>query len=153
MTEQTKNKAKETATENVHASENLQVLQSIIANNKIKSFQNVTSSRGGFISIVKSTNGTRLTISKQVNEKLGYPSELFVGFEDDYLLIFNAEGTDASNIKLRNNDKQKLTIYNTGLVNLIIDEFELDYTDKTSQSFADGHFKEQGRPVLYVKMV
>lgn len=153
MTEQTKNKAKETATENVHASENLQVLQSIIANNKIKSFQNVTSGRGGFISIVKSTNGTRLTISKQVNEKLGYPSELFVGFEDDYLLIFNAEGTDASNIKLRNNDKQKLTIYNTGLVNLIIDEFELDYTDKTSQSFADGHFKEQGRPVLYVKMV
>lgn len=148
MTEQTKNKAKETATENVHASENLQVLQSIIANNKIKSFQNVTSGRGGFISIVKSTNGTRLTISKQVNEKLGYPSELFVGFEDDYLLIFNAEGTDASNIKLRNNDKQKLTIYNTGLVNLIIDEFELDYTDKTSQSFADGHFKEQGRPVL-----
>lgn len=60
MTEQTKNKAKETATENVHASENLQVLQSIIANNKIKSFQNVTSGRGGFISIVKSTNGTRL---------------------------------------------------------------------------------------------
>lgn len=153
MTEQTKNKAKETTTEKVQVSEDLQVLQSIAAKNKIKEFKNISSGRGGFISIVKSTNGTRLTISKQVNEKLGYPSELFVGFEDDYLLIFNAEGTDASNIKLRNNDKQKLTIYNTGLVNLIIDEFELDYTDKTSQSFADGHFKEQGRPVLYVKMV
>ncbi|QGM31939.1 hypothetical protein GI482_16965 [Bacillus sp. N3536] len=153
MTEQTKIKAKETATEQVQVPENLQVLQSIIAKNKIKSFQNINSGRGGFISIVKSTNGTRFTISKQVNEKLGYPSELFVGFEDDYLIIFNAEGTDASNIKLRKNDKRKLTIYNTGLVNLIINEFELDYTDKTSRSFTDGHFKEQGRPVLYVKMV
>lgn len=153
MTEQTKNKAKETTTEKVQVSENLQILQSIAAKNKIKEFKNISSGRGGFISIVKSTNGTRLTISKQVNKELGYPTELFVGFEEDYLLIFNAEGLNVSNIKLRKNDKKKLTIYNTGLVNLIIDEFELDYTDKTSRSFAFGHFKEQGRPVLYVKMV
>ncbi|GEM_PF-2645736 len=153
MTEQTKNKAKETATENVQVSEDLKILQSIATNNKIKEFKNVSSGRGGFISIVKSTNGTRLTISKKVNEQLGYPKELFVGFEDEYLLIFNAEGLDVSNIKIPKNDKQKLTIYNTGLVNLIIDEFGLDYTDKTSQSFAEGYFENKGREILYVKLV
>lgn len=150
MTTQT-NTVKETTTKSV--TEDLQGLQSIIANNKIKAFQNVSSGRGGYISIVKSSNGTRLTISKQVNEQLGFPKELFIGFEDEYLIIFNAEGLDASNVKLQSNNKQKLTIYNTGLVNLIIEEFNLDYTDKTSQSFADGYIKEHGRPVLYVKMV
>lgn len=150
MTTQTNN-VKEATTKSV--TEDLKGLQNIIANNKIKAFQNVSSGRGGYISMVKSTNGTRFTISKQANEQLGYPKELFIGFEDEYLILFNAEGLDASNVKLSKNNKQKLSIYNTNLVNLIIEEFDLDYTDKTSQSFADGHYKDQGRPVLYVKMV
>lgn len=149
MTMQT-NKVNETTPE---VTNDLQVLQDIIANNNIKKFNSVSNKRGGYISIVKSTNGTRLTISKKVNEHLGFPEELFIGFENEYLIIFNAKGLDASNVKLQSNNKQKLTIYNTGLVNLIIEQFDLDYTDKTSQSFTDGHFKEQGRPVLYVKMV
>lgn len=149
MTMQT-NKVNETTPE---VTNDLQILQDIIANNNIKKFNSVSNKRGGYISIVKSTNGTRLTISKKVNEHLGFPEELFIGFENEYLIIFNAKGLDASNVKLQSNNKQKLTIYNTGLVNLIIEQFNLDYTEKTSQSFTDGHFKEQGRPVLYVKMV
>lgn len=153
MTEQTKNNAKETTTENLQVPENLQVLQSIIVNNKIKSFQNVSSGRGGFISIVKSTNGTRLTISKKVNEQLSYPMELFIGIEGDFLLIFNSEGLDAGNIKLEKNDKERLNIYNTSLVDSIIATFNLDYTGRTSRSFAEGYFENKGREILYVKLV
>lgn len=153
MKTNTKNNAEVTVTEQVQGKEGLQGLQSIMANNKIKSFNNVSSGRGSYISIVKSTNGKRLTISKKVNERLGYPKELFIGFDNDCLVIFNADGLDGGNIKLDKNEEDKLNIYNTNLVNLIIDEFNIDYTDKTSRSFSDGHFKDQGRPVLYVKMV
>lgn len=145
------NNVKETTTKSV--TEDLQGLQSLMTNNKIKTFNNVSSGRGGYISVVKSTKGTRLTINKKVNERLGYPKELFIGFDNEYLVIFNADGLDGGNIKLDKNEEDKLNIYNTNLVNLIIDEFNLDYTDRTSRSFSDGHFKDQGRPVLYVKMV
>lgn len=153
MTTNTKNNVEVTATEQVQGKENLQALQSIMANNKIKSFNNVSSGRGSYISIVKATNGTNLTISKKVNKELGYPKELFIGFDNEYLVIFNADGLDGANVKLDKNNKDKLNIYNTSLVNLIINEFNLDYSDRTSRSFSDGHFKDQGRPVLYVKMV
>lgn len=153
MTTNTKNNVEVKATEQVQGKENLQVLQSIMTNNKIKTFHNASSGRGGFISVVKSPNGTRLTISKKVNKELGYPKELFIGFDNEYLVIFNADGLDGGNIRLDKNEKDILKIYNTNLVNVIIDEFNLDYTDRTSRSFPDGHFKDQGRPVLYVKMV
>lgn len=132
---------------------NLQELKNLATQNKIKSYQVGASSRGGLISIVKATNGTRLSISKAVNAKLGYPQELFVGFEDEYLFIFNADDLDVGNVKLKENKKEKLNIYNTSLVDSIIKEFNLDYTDRTSRSFSTGHYKEQGRPILYVKMV
>lgn len=153
MTTNTKKNVEVKATEQVQGKESLQALQSIMANNKIQTFHSASSGRGGFISVVKSPNGTRLTISKKVNKELGYPKELFIGFDNEYLVIFNADGLDGGNIRLDKNEKDILKIYNTNLVNIIIDEFNLDYTDRTSRSFSDGHFKDQGRPVLYVKMV
>lgn len=156
MTTNTKNNVEVKATEQVQGKEGLQGLQSIMANNKINDLKDrsMSQGRGGYISLVKAKrNGTRLTINKKSNERLGYPKELFVGFDNEYLVIFNAEGLDGANVKLDKNDKEELNIYRTSLVNLIIDEFNLDYSDRTSRSFSDGHFKDQGRPVLYVKMV
>lgn len=152
MTTQIKNTVNETVKEQGQE-EHLQMLKDMAAKNKIKMYQKTSSGRGGFISMVKATNGTCLKISKQVNEQLGYPMELFIGIEGDYLLIFNSEGLDVGNIIFDKNDKERLNIYNKSLVDSIIATFNLDYTDRTSRSFADGHFKEQGRPVLYVKMV
>ena len=153
MTTQTNNTVIENTAGKVQEQTNVQQLKGLAAKNNIKSLSNVSSRRGGFISIVKATNGTRISINKHVNKELGYPTELFVGIEDEYLLIFNATGLGIGNAKLKSNTKDKLNIYNTALVDTIIKEFNLDYSDKTSQSFADGHFKDQGRPVLYVKMV
>lgn len=132
---------------------NLEELKNLATQNKIKNYQVGASSRGGLISIVKATNGTRLTISKEVNQKLGYPKELFIGFEGGDLIIFNADESDVGNVKLKKNDQQKLNIYNTSLVDSIIKEFSLNYTNKTSRSFANGHYEQKGRTILYVKMV
>ena len=130
----------------------IDILQELVNQSSVKTFKSTTG-KGGYLSIVKSNNGTRLVISKQVNEKLGYPSEIFIGCEEDYLIIFNSQDTPIEGKKLPENKRDKITIYDTKLVNEIVGNFQLDYSEITSKSFANGRFENKGRPVLYVKMV
>lgn len=83
---------------------------------------------------------------------MGYPSEIYFGCEDEYLILFNSQDTGIEGKKLPENKRGKLTIYDTTLVNGIIEEFHLDYSEVTSKSFVEGHYENKGRPVLYVKM-
>lgn len=109
--------------------------------------------RGAYMSVVYSPQSIRLAINKVVNEKLGYPTEIYFGCEGDYLFMFNSEGTSFEGKQISSNNKGKLLIYDAALVKNIIETFNLDYSDVTSISFAEGYFEDKGRPVLYVKMV
>lgn len=127
-------------------------LQELVKQTSVIRFSS-SSGRGGLISIVKSSNGTRFVISKSVNEELGYPTEIYFGCENDHLIMFNSQDTPIEGKKIPANNKGKLIIYDAALVNDIVEAFNLDYSDVTSKSFAQGHFEDKGRPVLYVKMV
>lgn len=109
--------------------------------------------RGGLISVVYSPQSIRLAINKAANEKLGYPTEIYFGCEGEYLFMFNSQGTSFEGKKISSNNKGKLLIYDAALVKSIVETFDLDYSNVTSKSFAEGYFKDKGRPVLYVKMV
>lgn len=142
------------ASQNIQADEEDKIdpLQALVKQTSVKQFSS-SSGRGGLISIVKSSNGTRLVINKSANEQLGYPSEIYFGCENEYLIIFDSQDTPIQGKKVPANNNGKLTIYDAALVNEIIEAFNLDYSDVTSKSFAQGRFEDKGRPVLYVKMV
>jgi len=114
-------------------------------------FKNVAARGSSYVSIVKSENGTRLTISKFVNEKLGYPTELYIGYKDKHLMIFNAKGLQVDKCEVKKSSS-KITLYNTNLVDEIINHFSIDFTGITSKSYSDGYFENKGREVLYVKL-
>jgi len=132
--------------------EGFEALQELVNQSSVRKFSS-SAGKGGYLSIIKSTNGTRLVISKSVNEELNYPSEIFIGCEKDHLIIFNSQDTPIEGKKLPENKKGKITIYDTKLVNEIIETFQLDYSGITSKSFAEGRLENKVRSILYVKMV
>lgn len=119
--------------------------------NEVGNFNNISSRGSAFISIVKSENGTRLVINKDTNQKLGYPNEIYIGYKDEYLMLFNAENLNVNKLSVKQN-KSKVNIYNTKLVNEVIKHFNLDFSNITSKSFAEGYFENKSRTILYVKL-
>ena len=122
------------------------------AKTQAKAFTNTTGRGQGLISIVSSKNGTRFVISKSANERLGFPKKIYIGFLPQQLVIFDAEGTDLPAIKIKQ-EHDRVSIYNSSLVNQIISQYTLDYTGITSRSFSDGYFEDAAKPLLYVNMV
>ncbi|MEK5489052.1 hypothetical protein [Lysinibacillus sp. FSL M8-0355] len=132
-------------------SENLDDLLEFVAK-ETKTFKDISARGSSYVSIVKSENGTRFVINKATNEKLGYPTELYIGYKDKHLMIFNAKGLSINKLTVKQT-KNKITIYNTKLVDEIIKHFGIDFSNITSKSFAEGYYENKGRDVLYVKMV
>lgn len=132
-------------------SENLDDLLDFVTK-ETQTFKDISARGSSYVSIVKSENGTRFVINKATNEKLGYPNEIYIGYKDEHLMIFNAEGLSINKLVVKQT-KNKITIYNTKLVDEIINHFGVNFSGITSKSFAEGYYENKGRDVLYVKMV
>ena len=117
---------------------------------KVKKFPNV-GNKGSFLSVVKAETGTGIRLTKGATAKLNNPTQVSIGFTGSYLVLCNADGLDVSSYK-GSFKKDRTIIYNTGLVDAIIKQFNLDFSNKTSISFNEGYYKQQGRTILYVKL-
>ena len=118
---------------------------------KVKTFSTVGNRGSSYISIVKADTGTSLRLTKDVTEKLSNPTQLSVSFIGTYLVLCNADELNVLSYK-GNFKNGRTTVYNTGLVDAIIKQFNLDFSNKTSISFSEGYYKQQGRTILYVKL-
>lgn len=118
---------------------------------KVKTFSNVGNKGSSFLSVVKADSGTGIRLTKGATAKLNNPMQVSIGFTGSYLVLCNADGLDVSSYK-GSFKKDRTTIYNTGLVDAIIKQFNLDFSNKTSISFNEGYYKQQGRTILYVKL-
>lgn len=139
---------KATQISNAKSIEDLQAF----AKTKAQAFTAVTGRGSGLISIVSSKNGTRFVISKSANERLGFPEKIYIGFLPKQLVIFDADGTDLPAIKIKQ-DNDRVNIYNSQLVNQVINQYSLNFTGITSKSFSDGYFEDAAKTVLYVNMI
>lgn len=117
---------------------------------KVKKFPNV-GNKGSFLSVVKAETGTGIRLTKGATAKLNNPTQVSIGFTGSYLVLCNADRLDVSSYK-GSFKKDRTIIYNTGLVDAIIKQFNLDFSNKTSISFNEGYYKQQGRTNLYVKL-
>ncbi|WP_176523422.1 hypothetical protein [Bacillus mycoides] len=118
---------------------------------KVKAFSNVGSKGASFLSIVKADTGTSIRLTKDATAKLNNPTRLSVGFAGAHLVLCNADELNISSYK-GSFKNDRTIVYNTGLVEAIIKQFKLDFSNKTSISFSEGYYKQQGRVILYVKL-
>ncbi|MDD9280866.1 hypothetical protein PVN34_20300 [Bacillus thuringiensis] len=118
---------------------------------KVKAFSSVGNRGASFLSIVKADTGTSIRLTKDVTAKLNNPTRLSVGFTGAYLVLCNADELNVSSYKGSFKNARTI-VYNTGLVEAIIKQFNLDFSNKTSISFSEGYYTQQGRVILYVKL-
>ncbi|AND10774.1 hypothetical protein Bt4C1_27325 [Bacillus thuringiensis serovar alesti] len=118
---------------------------------KVKTFSSVGNRGASFLSIVKADTGTSIRLTKDATAKLNNPTRLSVGFTGAYLVLCNADELNVSSYK-GSFKNDRTIVYNTGLVEAIIKQFNLDFSNKTSISFSEGRYTQQGRVILYVKL-
>ena len=118
---------------------------------KITAFPGIGNKGSSFLSIVKADTGTSIRLTKDATAKLNNPTRFSVGFTGAYLVLCNADELNVSSYKGSFKNGRTI-IYNTGLVEAIIKQFNLDFSNKTSISFSEGYYKQQGRAILYVKL-
>ncbi|MCM3068294.1 hypothetical protein M3568_18395 [Priestia flexa] len=118
---------------------------------KVKTFDIVGNKGSSYLSVVKADTGTSIRLTKDATAKLSNPTQLFVSFVGSYLVLCNGDGLNVPSYK-GNFKSGRTTVYNTGLVDAIIKQFNLDFSNKTSISFSEGYYKQQGRAILYVKL-
>lgn len=108
------------------------------------------------VTIVNTTkNGKRVTLSKEVVEKLDRPESLQVGFGDGQLILGNnILPNDSPNYKVSYTEKSGANIYAGGLVGEITEEFDLDFNGITSISFSKvSYTKAANCTIAVVEMV
>ena len=118
---------------------------------KVTAFSSVGNRGASFLSIVKADTGTSIRLTKDATAKLNNPTRLSVGFTGAYLVLCNADELNVSSYK-GSFKNERTIVYNTGLVEAIIKQFKLDFSNKTSISFSEGYYKQRGRVILYVKL-
>lgn len=97
--------------------------------------------KDGAVTVVNDRNSKRVKLKQPVMEGLGYPN--FVKFYvTDEEFVVQASPADAENVyELRLEGKRKCLIYNTELIKLLTEMFELDFTNGTSQTFGEVKFE------------
>lgn len=115
-----------------------------------------TTSRGnlkaGAMSIVKSNCGKRITISKEVMEKLNNPSKIVISFSDERIAIGEYLPNNNNQLRLKMVGK-KAIIYSAGLVTEIAEKYQLDFSTRTSITFTQvGYVESNGYTVAIIKI-
>ena len=102
------------------------------------------------ISIVNCDNGRRVSISARLYEALGQPESLqfMISEKKSRLLIGCNLSEDGTSYPIKRPEKP--VIYNSKLVNLLTEAFELDYEGKTSLSFGSIKIREENDLIVAV---
>lgn len=111
-----------------------------------------TIGKAGALSIVNASCGHRVTLSSGTYKQLGHPKKVQVLFKEEELVIGCKLNKKNEKYTVRSNGKKAIKghIYNKHLVNEITDEYELDFTDRTSITFEDAEYYEQGKAKFVV---
>jgi len=106
----------------------------------------------GILSVINSTNGKRVVISPQVIDNIDNPSIVQIGYSDQAIAIGSHLGVGFTSYPL-NKSGAKSIIYRTELVKQITENYDLDFTNRTSITFADVMYhKNNGHTVALISV-
>lgn len=110
----------------------------------------VTSVSKGLVSIIYAKTGKRIIFDPTLIEDLGLEETIQVGYNDCHLLLGSNLSSQYKNRKLKKQGK-KYVLYDAALIQELIKNFNLDYTDVTSRTFDDVIYKQhQGSKVALI---
>ena len=107
--------------------------------------------KGGF-SIVKANTGNRTALAREGHEHLGKPKTLQYAFNDTSVFIGKKLPNNCTDFNVKETNG-KAIVYSTALVKEIAERFELSFDDRTSMTFGDIQYTNNGdEPVIIVKI-
>ncbi len=139
-------------TKNINNGESVinDILKGAIPSN-IKSKSRV-SGNSGIMSIVKAKTGNRISIGKEVMEKLNNPEKVKIAFRDDSVIIGENLANNSSSLNIKKSGAKGI-IYSIQLVGEMAKLFNLDFSDRTSITFEDVEYiVDEDYPVAIVKI-
>lgn len=105
----------------------------------------VTTSRSslqaGVMSVINSNCGKRVTLSKDLMDKLNNPTMVSISFSEEGIAIGETLPNNNSRLNVKLSGK-KGVIYSAGIVSEITDKFSLDFNNRTSITFSEVDFIE-----------
>ncbi|NAS19410.1 amidophosphoribosyltransferase [Clostridium butyricum] len=114
------------------------IAEDVLSNAKSVSSRNVsrTIGKAGAISIVNANTGNRITIARECYSAIGNPSKVQFALTDNNLIVGEKvlENNNDFNVK---ESSGKAIIYSSALVREITDNFNLDFSNRTSLTFSD----------------
>ncbi|MCM3625509.1 hypothetical protein M4D70_25360 [Brevibacillus borstelensis] len=107
-------------------------------------------SGAGVASVIKTPkNGNRMTKSKELMEKLGFPERVQISFTDREIAIAE-ELPNNDNYFTVKKQKSKGVIYSASLVKEITERFGLDFSDKVSITFHKVRYVQSGQKTVAI---
>lgn len=137
-----------------------------VCNQPVKAF-----GEAGVLSIIHSKNGMRVTLSKELMEKLGNPVTVQIGLSDTQIVIAEYLGDGYTSYSFSKGDSKssaksgatkddsasvavsctKKIIYRSELVKQLKERYQLDFSNRTSITFRDAVYtKVAGIPVACI---
>lgn len=130
------------------------IVTDVLSNAKSVVSKNIVRSigRAGAISIINAKTGNRVTIAKECYSAIGNPAKLQFALTDNNLIVGEKvlEDNNDFNVKVSNG---KAIIYSSALVKEITENFNLDFSNKTSLTFSDVQYSTtDGVEIMIVKI-
>lgn len=130
------------------------IVTDVLSNAKSVVSKNIVRSigRAGAISIINANTGNRVTIAKECYSAIGNPVKLQFALTDNNLIVGEKvlEDNNDFNVKVSNG---KAIIYSSALVKEITENFNLDFSNKTSLTFSDFQYSTtDGVEIMIVKI-
>lgn len=95
----------------------------------------------GAVTVVNDRNSKRVKLKGVVTEGLGYPDYIKFYVTDEEFVVQASAVDEEGSYKLRFESKRKCLIYNSEVIELLTEMFELDFTKSTSQTFGEVKFE------------
>lgn len=131
-------------TQEINKNYNLEMFQP--ASSKTISRSNL---KAGAMSVVNSNCGKRITISKEVMDKLNNPSEIAISFSDERIAVGEYLPNNNNQLTLKMVGK-KGVIYSAGLVTEITEKYQLDFSNRTSITFSEVDYIEDNGSTIAI---
>lgn len=116
------------------------------ASSKTTSRYNLTA---GVMSVINSNCGKRVTLSKELMEKLNNPTKVVMSFSEESIAIGVTLPNNNNQLTIKPSGKKGI-IYSAGIVSEITDMYGLNFSNKTSITFSQADYFEANGNIIAI---
>lgn len=105
--------------------------------------------RAGVISVVNSSCGKRVILSRDLMDKLNNPTTVAMSFSEEKIAIGVTLPNNDNHLAIKPSGK-KGSIYSSGIVLEITDRYRLNFNNRTSITFSEVNYIEVGGDIIAI---